>query len=184
MTRASIATAAALALLLAAPALEAQTSTDGQHGVTGPPTTTGDIAGGAFSPGTDPVVATPAIAAAIGEAATAVTADLTAGTATDATGNPIPVEAQTAVLWAMQGDAASLAAVVDAIGVAEAAALAESLDGLLSNPQPGQLAQAVSDFNSVIDAASADFLANPPAEFLAVHAALDALTTAGIAAGV
>ena len=50
--------------------------------------------------------------------------------------------------------------------------LMTNMPSLLSNPVPGQLQTCLSAFNGVINNANAAFLANPPAEFLGIHAVL------------
>lgn len=61
--------------------------------------------------------------------------------------------------------------------------LVETLQGLLGpSPYPGQLAQAVGFFNMVVDGAPASYLANPPQEFVAIHAILNRMAQS-IAAG-
>jgi hypothetical protein len=182
MTRLAIAAATALALFLAAPPAQAQTSAEGQHGVTGPVTTTSDIAGGAFSPERRRDTVTPVIQAAVERAAWRIRTRLASGALTDAAGRPVPVAPQITVLQAFQGDTLALAAVVDALGAPEAHGLRVSLDGLLNGLSLAQLARAAADFNRLVETADPGILANPPAEFLVVHAVLHSLASAAIAA--
>jgi non-ribosomal peptide synthetase component F len=169
---------AAVLLLVGAP-LDAQNAAGGMHGVSGPVTTTGDIAGGAFSPERDWDSLPPEIAAAIRQAANGITARLMAGTVTDRAGDSIPAHAQATVARALEGDEVALDALVAALDVPEGAALRRSLGGLPERPQ--QLGRAVRDFNLVVDALSAERLADPAPELRAVHAVLASLI---LAAGV
>jgi hypothetical protein len=57
--------------------------------------------------------------------------------------------------------------------------LMRSLSGLAYNPD--WLPTAVTDYNTFVQAASASFLANPPPEFVALHAALARMTAAAVA---
>jgi len=181
ITRTAITVAAVFATLGGA-ALEAQVSPHSQPGVTGPVITTSDVAGGAFSPDADVAVASPAVRVAVLRAASRISLRLSAGTATDPTGRPLPAAAQPEILRALQGDSIALERVVGAIHVPGASALRASLDLLLVDPQPGQVVRAVAEFNRVVDAASAEILADPPEEFRVVHALLHALASAAIAA--
>lgn len=52
--------------------------------------------------------------------------------------------------------------------------LTRSLSGLAYDP--GRISQAVVSFNNFVQSASPDFLANPPAEFVALHAALQKIS--------
>lgn len=56
--------------------------------------------------------------------------------------------------------------------------LMSNLPSLLSNPTAGQLQNALSAFNGFVNNASAAYLVNPPAEFLALHAILLQVSTA------
>jgi hypothetical protein len=178
MTRSAMAAVAALGALLGATALEGQVLPTSQPGVTGPIITASDVSGGVFSPGSERDTLTPAVE----RAAWRIRTRLAAGALTDAAGRPVPVAPQITVLHAFQGDAVALDAVVDALGVAEAHGLRVTLDGLLNGLSLPQLARAVADFNRVVEAADAEILANPPAEFLVVHAVLHSLASAAIAA--
>ncbi|HKO15000.1 MAG TPA: hypothetical protein VJU87_02120 [Gemmatimonadaceae bacterium] len=50
--------------------------------------------------------------------------------------------------------------------------LMNNLPSLLTNPTAGQLQTVLSAFNGLVNNANAAFLANPPAEFLGIHAVL------------
>jgi hypothetical protein len=178
MTRSAMAAVAALGALLGATTLDGQVLPTSQPGVTGPLITASDVSGGAFSPGNERDTITPAVE----RAAWRIRTRLAAGALTDAAGRPVPVAPQITVLQAFQGDAVALAAVVDALGVPEAHGLRVSLDGLLNGLSLSQLARAAADFNRVVEAADTGILANPPAEFLVVHAVLHSLASAAIAA--
>jgi hypothetical protein len=58
----------------------------------------------------------------------------------------------------------------------------KNLPSLLSNPVPGQLQTCLSAFNGLINNSNAAFLANPPAEFLGIHAVLLQISNAANAA--
>lgn len=179
------------AMTLVAPARAQISPTGNASDVTGPIGTTGDIVGGAFTPapGTVAAEASPAVAAAVNAAGTAVIAALTGGTLTATTPSGqtvvIPAAAQATVLAALTGSAVSaeLAAALDASGSGAAGELAQALVGLLSSPATGQLAEAIGFFNAVVGDANSAYLANPPAEFVAVYAVLVTLTAAAQAAG-
>jgi hypothetical protein len=146
------------------------------------------------SPGTVPAPATPAIQAAIATATATVNAQLTSGSLTSVTGATIPAAVVSQVGSVLtstssvnpSGGAASPAAtaLASSIGTSGApasvvASLIESLSGLISNPAPGQLTAAIGNFNAVVEGASPAFLANPPAQFLAIQTVLAALSAAG-----
>jgi hypothetical protein len=178
MNRTFIATTAAVALLLCATGLQAQVSPTSQPGVTGPIITTSDVASGAF------VRANAANAGSTvdARAAAIVTTRLAMSGLTDLAGFRVPVELQVRLRRALEGDTATLAALVAAIPAAEATALRQSLDRILVAPRPGQFARATDDFNRVVERADPGLLADPPAEFLAVHAILRALAAATLEA--
>lgn len=175
MTRTMIAAAAALALSAAATGLQAQASPPIHTTVNGPIITTGDVAGGMFAPDNGHLHPT-----AMDRAAAAITTRLTFGGLADPVGETLPLDLQITLRRALHDDAAALAALVEAIPVPAAAALQRSLRRILAEPEPGQLGRAVADFNRVVDTADAAVLAEPPAEFLAVHAVLHALIAAAI----
>lgn len=176
MTRTIMAAAAALAFLAAPIALEAQNRVPVQHGVTGPVTTTSDIAGGAFSP----EAAAGAVAEALQRASSSVTTRLTVGTLTGPDGVRLPIPVQARVLRGLGDDAAELDALVSALGTPEAVHLRVSLSRLLLDPQPGRVARAAEDFNTFIDAADHRLLADPPGELVALHVVLNVLSLAAI----
>lgn len=63
--------------------------------------------------------------------------------------------------------------------LAEASALADAMAGILSQPRPEQLAESVDRFNRLVMAAPDRFLADPPSQFLAIHAVLARLLGVG-----
>jgi hypothetical protein len=140
------------------------------------------------------VPVTAALQAAVVAMTQAISSQITNGTLTTVTGASVPAAVQAeigAVLFASNSVTASgapaspaattLAASLTTAGAHSAAvkALVESLAGLISNPAPGQLTAAVSGYNQVVETASAAFLANPPAEFLAIQSVLAQLAAAG-----
>lgn len=180
----SAAVAVAAALLAAAPAYgQAGNASD----VTGPNTTGSSIAGNMGAPsgggGTVSASASPAVAAAVGAAAASVSSSLSAGSLTTPSGVAIPAAAQASVLAVLTGSAPSATLAAAMGGGAAAQALAEAMSGLISSPDPGQLAAATGHFNAMVLAADASFLANPPAEFLAVMAVLSTMVGAANSAG-
>lgn len=54
----------------------------------------------------------------------------------------------------------------------KASALLATLEGILSAPRKSQLAKSVDRFNELVNSASDAFLANPPADFIAIHGIL------------
>lgn len=65
------------------------------------------------------------------------------------------------------------------------AALVQSLQGIATTPAiagptgaPGRITTAANEFNALVHGASHDFLANPPTEFMVLHAALEPLVQA------
>jgi hypothetical protein len=169
-------------------ALPASAQTGNQSDVTGVATTGSTIAGGAFapSPGQVATTATPAVQAAVAQASATVAAQLSTGTMTTPTGIAIPAAAQQAVAAVMTTNVvnttAGVALAAELGGNTAAAALVESVTGLLTSPAPGQFASAIGNLNALIDAAPVEFLANPPPGFLAIQASLAAMVQAANAA--
>jgi hypothetical protein len=115
-------------------------------------------------------------ASSIATPAQATFGALRSGTLTSRSGSPIPAEPQKAVLSAFSSDGESLPlyAALTSNGNEhagkQAKRLVESLHGVSDNPD--RLPGAVKAYNALVDASSAQFLSAPPAEFLAVQAAL------------
>lgn len=176
--------AAILAFGCLAAALPATAQTGNQSDVTGVTTTSSTIAGGAFAPSPGQVAATanPTVQAAVAQASATVAAQLSTGTMTTPTGVSIPVAAQQAVAAVMTTNVvnspAGLALAAELGGNTAAAALVESVTGLLSSPATGQLASAIGNLNAIVDAAPVEFLANPPPAFVAIQASLAAMVQA------
>ncbi|MHB0949465.1 MAG: hypothetical protein ACYC3Q_09165 [Gemmatimonadaceae bacterium] len=177
---------AVIALLAVAPMAAAQVNASDNGGVI---TTGSGIAGGIFVPsnaGTASVPVSAGVARAIRAAANTVRAQLQAGSLTNViTGAPISAAAQANVYNMMAGSSTSeaRAAVLAALQASGASAqdidvLMKHITNLLTNPSPGQVQAAVVAFNAIVKSASADFLANAPGEFQAIHAALQAIVTA------
>lgn len=98
-----------------------------------------------------------------------------------ATGQPIAPAAVRAVgALITSGSPTSVANIAAALTAAGAPSGAVSaltqalalLSGTNAETAPGAVLAAVKSFNALVASASADFLRNPPAEFLAIHAAL------------
>ena len=121
---------------------------------------------------------------AVQSAGQQVVVTLRNGTLTGQTGRPISAESQHLVLGALSADQnaddVSLVAALtpDGNGQArkQATKLSQSLSGLPDHPD--RLRPAVQAFNAFVDASSAEFLADPPSEFLAVQAALNPMVEA------
>jgi hypothetical protein len=135
------------------------------------------------------VLATPEIRAAVANAATSVTTALSSGSLRTSSGAIIPASAQAhtySVLIADPTLPASSAVISAALSTAgpKANAIVPSLmrrfSKLGSNPE--NLPSAISRFNRFTKAASGEFIANPPPEFLALHAVLARLTAAASSA--
>lgn len=175
--------AAAVALALMTAPATAQTNN--QSDVTGGNVTSSAIAGG----GTVAAEASPAVAAAVANAGTAVTAQLSSGTLSATTPDgatvSIPPAVQAALLGILAGGAAppEFVAGLAASGAGAASELAQALENLVSSPATGQLAAAVGHFNALVAGADPAFLASPTPEFLAVHSVLSQLVAAGRGAG-
>ena len=137
----------------------------------------------------DLVLATPGARAAVATAATSVTTALSSGSLKTSSGVLIPASTQAHTYSVMTADhtlSASSTAISAALSTAgpEASAIVPSLmrsfSGLGSNP--AQLPSTISEYNRFTKAASAEFISNPPPEFLALHAVLAQLTTAAASA--
>jgi hypothetical protein len=135
------------------------------------------------------ILASPSARAAVATAATSVTAALSVGSLRTSSGAIIPASAQAhtySVLIADPTLPASAAVISAALSTAGPAAnaivpsLMRSFSGLGSNP--AQLPSTISEYNRFTKAASGEFIANPPPEFLALHTVLARLTAAATSA--
>ena len=131
------------------------------------------------------VLATPQVRAAVATAATSVSAALSSGSLRTSSGQIIPASAQANTYSVLVADptlSASSAVISAALSTAgpQASAIVPSLmrsfSGLGSNP--AQLPSTISEYNRFTKAASGEFIANPPPEFLALHTVLARLTAA------
>jgi hypothetical protein len=119
--------------------------------------------------------------------AQALTLAMTNGVIPGPDGAYLPLPAQRSVLAALRGLEGHgdlgrrLAAGPNAQAASEATVLAEAIYGLLSNADNLHVVAAA--FNALIDASSAEFLDSPPAELLAIHAALTRLIGAAATEG-
>jgi len=132
-----------------------------------------------FMPGTVPVAVTPTVAAAIFREQKSVQAAATSGTLTSPiTGVAIPAAIGQVVVLMMTQATEEVRKQIETALMQSGAnprvinQLMTNMPSLLSNPVPGQLQNCLSAFNGVINNANAAFLANPPAEFLGIHAVL------------
>ncbi|HLA90391.1 MAG TPA: hypothetical protein VJL28_08185 [Gemmatimonadaceae bacterium] len=154
--------------------------------VTGP--TGGSLAGGTFAPlpvptgaGGGRVSIPPSPMAGPTVTSTAQSFSSGATQTSPATGQPIPVGAVTAIgALITSGSPATVAQVGAALQSsgapgAEVAALTQALAALANvspSAAPGAIITAALAFNALVANAPASFLQNPPAQFLAIHAAL------------
>jgi hypothetical protein len=131
------------------------------------------------------VLATPEIRAAVANATSSVTAALSSGSLRTSSGAIIPASAQAhtySVLIAdptLPASSAMISAALSTAGPVASAivpSLIRSFSRLGSNP--AQLPSTISKYNRFTKAASGEFIANPPPEFLALHAVLARLTAA------
>jgi hypothetical protein len=177
---------AMIAVLAVAPLAAAQTNGSDVGGVN---TQGSGIAGGIFVPGnagTTSVPVSAGVASAIRTASVTVQGQLQAGSLTNViTGAPISAAAQANVYNMMAGSStpearAAVVAALQASGAPSQAitTLMQNITNLLTNPTPGQVQAAVVAFNEIVKSASAEFLANAPGEFQAIHATLQAIVTA------
>jgi len=131
------------------------------------------------------ILATPQIRAAVANATSSVTNALSSGSLRTSSGMVIPASAQAhtySVLIADPTLSASSAVISAALSTAgpQASAIVPSLMRSFSRlgSNPAQLPSTISKYNRFTKAASAEFISNPPPEFLAVHTVLARLTAA------
>jgi len=131
------------------------------------------------------VLATPEMRAAVANATSSVTTALSSGSLRTSSGVVIPASAQAhtySILIADPTLPASSAVISAALSTAGPAAsaivpsLIRSFSRLGSNP--AQLPTTISKYNRFTQAASGEFISNPPAEFLALHTVLAQLSAA------
>jgi hypothetical protein len=157
--------------------------------VSGASVTGGDVAGGVFAPssagGTTPALASATAQAAVVAASATVNTALVAGSLVSVSGAAISPAAQALILAVISGNAVATGPAADLTRELSAAGgpasamlpgLLESLAGLATSPS--QLAPAIGSYNGFVNAASAQFLANPPQAFIAVQAVLAQLSSA------
>ncbi len=135
------------------------------------------------------VLATPEITAAVANATSSITNALSLGSLRTTSGSIIPASAQAhtySVLIADPTLPASSAVISAALSTAgpEASAFVPSLMRSFSRlgSNPAQLPSTISKYNRFTKAASAEFISNPPPEFLALHTVLARLTAAASSA--
>ena len=131
------------------------------------------------------VLSTPTNVVAVGNAMTSATAALRSGSLVSAGGTIVPQQAQTRTYAALSADpaqSASAAEMLAALSTAGpqtkdlASALVRGFSRLSSDP--AQLPSVIATYNDFTKAASDSFIANPPPEFIALHAVLKQLVTA------
>lgn len=131
------------------------------------------------------ILASSAATAAVAQATSSVTSALSARSLKTASGVVIPASAQAytySVLVADPGQSASTAALSAALSTAGPTAraivpsLIRSFSGLASHP--ARLPSTIREYNRFTQAASSEFVANPPPEFVALHTVLAELTAA------
>ena len=135
------------------------------------------------------VLSTPAQTAAVSNAVASVTSALRSGSLTTSSGAIIPAAAQANAYAVLTSDAAKstsaarLSAALSTAGSGASAivpALVSGFSALASNPVG--LPTVVAAYNNFTKAASASFIAKPPAEFLAMRVVLAQLTMAAASA--
>jgi len=128
------------------------------------------------------VLATQASVASVAAAVTSASTALHTASLTTPSGAVIPAAAQASTYGTLTSDVKSSATVASALSTAGPAASAivpqfvKGFSALSANP--ASLPSVIDDYNSFTKAASSEFIANPPAEFIAVHAVLARLVTA------
>jgi hypothetical protein len=136
-----------------------------------------------FTPGTVAVPVDLAVASAVGTEMERVLRER-ANIISPITGVAIPIEVARVAIGMMTGatpeirDQMSRALANSGASAAVINQLMTSLPSLLTRPTPGQLQNALSAFNGLVNNSNAAFLVNPPAEFLALHAILLQVSTA------
>jgi hypothetical protein len=135
-----------------------------------------------MNPGTVPIAVTMAVADALVNAGNELRR--TGTVVNPMTGVVVPAQAVQRVI-AMMTDATpevrqSVGDMLRTSGASEAVVrqLMTNLPSLLSNPTPGQMQQALSAFNGLVNNSTAAFLVNPPAEFQAMHSILTSISKA------
>ena len=135
------------------------------------------------------VLSTPAQTAAVSNAVASVTSALRSASLTTSSGAIIPAAAQANAYAVLTSDAAKstsaarLSAALSTAGSGASAivpALVSGFSALRSNP--AVLPSVVATYNKFTNAASASFIAKPPAEFLAMRVVLAQLTAAAASA--
>ena len=131
------------------------------------------------------VLATPAISASVGAAVSSATEALRSGAMTTTAGAAIPVSAQAHTYSVLSGEAnpkesvRHISAALSQAGPKAGAfvpALVSSFAALSKNP--ARLPTVITQYNSFTQTASAEFISNPPAEYLTMHAVLARLVAA------
>ena len=176
------------ALALCAMAAPAAAQSGNSSDVSGASVTTSSIAGGVFAPGgagrTSPAVQGAVESTAFGAFRSLRSGSVTGGGITFSGGG---VEAVGAVMNSANPSPAVLAQVTWALNASgapdkEVNALTNSIQGLLVNPSPKAVTNAINSFNGLVNVSKASFLAEPPSEFQAIYAVLSQIVVAGNAA--
>lgn len=153
---------------------------------TGPIPSTSDSAGNLTQPlgGSQTVFQGANTQVNVDQAAATVTTQLSTNTLTTPTGGSIPAPAQQNVVNVLTGgtnQAASVEAVSTALSTAPGAPPPAVVQNLLANLQgllkdrkvtPAKLLAAIRSYNAMILASNEEFLKQPPAELIAIQAAL------------
>lgn len=170
----------------------ATAQTGNQSDATGPIPSTSDAAGNLTQPlsGSQTVFQGANTQVNVNQAAATVTTQLSTNTLTTSTGSAIPAPAQQNVLNVLTDgttQAASVEAVSTALSTAPGAPPPAVVQNLLANLQgllkdrkvtPAKLLAAIRAYNAMILASNEEFLKQPPAELIAIRAALDQMIAA------
>jgi hypothetical protein len=129
----------------------------------------------------------PGDVSAVSGAITSATASLKSGSMVTSNGNVIPAPAQARTYALLAGDptiatqAADFSAALSTAGPAANAFVPELVRGFSTlRSNPAQLPSVVALYTSFTKSASSEFISNPPAEFLAMHAVLAQLVAAPV----
>jgi hypothetical protein len=180
------------ALLACAVAAPAAAQRGNGSDISGANLSSSALAGGLFTPSNGGLAATFNNSSAVQTALLKVSSSLsTMGHTGRASGGGVTVSGgagqAVGVLMSANPSTAVRAQVVSALVTSGAPAtvrdeLMGSVEGLLADPKPENVRRALAAFNGLVNASHANFLGNPPQEFLAIYAVLSQLVTGGNAA--
>jgi len=146
------------------PGLAAQVDFSPQHDVTGPLTTSSEIGGRVLSPDL--------LSPALRSASLAALQAAYEGSLVGPGGEVIADSIQVRTWLALEGVPAAVTELAQELERPESDPLIVDLAGLVATPNPQRFARALTRFNAYVDAATPEFLRQPPPRFLAVWAIL------------